>query len=82
MGAIIQFSLSGGTRLRGETLICKSVKEITGNSEVSLRGLTDLDYEVVRVEWQLKTVITNSNLYLLEVCGDIDTNALTCVRAQ
>ena len=82
MGAIIQFSLSGGTRLGGETLICKSVKEITGNSEVSLRGLTDLDYEVVRVEWQQETMITNSNPYLLGVCGEIDTKALTCARAR
>ena len=47
MGAIIQISLSGGTRLGGEKLICKSLNEIT---EVSLRGLTDLDYEVVKVE--------------------------------
>ena len=60
MGAIIQISLSGGTRLGGEKLICKSVNEISGNSEVSLLGLTDLDYEVVRVEWQQETVITNS----------------------
>ena len=82
MGAIIQISLSGGTRLGGEKLICKSLNEITGNSKVSLRGLTDLDYEVVRVEWQQVTMITNSNPYLLGVCGDIDTNALTCVRAQ
>ena len=79
MRAIIQISLSGGTRLGGEKLICKSLNEIT---EVSLRGLTDLDYEVVREEWQQKTWITNRNPYLLGVCGDIDTNALTCVRAQ
>ena len=53
--------------------------EITGNSEVSLRGLADLDYEVVRVEWQQETMITNSNPYLLGVCGDIDTKALSNV---
>ena len=58
------------------------MNELTGNSEVSLRGLADLDYEVVRVEWQQETMITNSNPYLLGVCGDIDTKALTCVRAR
>ena len=82
MGAIIQISLPGGTRLGGEKLVCKSLIEITGNSEVCPRGEADLDYEVIRVEWQHKTVITNSNLYLLGVCGDIDTKALACVRAR
>ena len=82
MGAIIQISLSAGTWLGGEKLICKSVKEITGNSELCLRELTDLDYEVVRVKWQQETKITNSYPYLLGVCWDIDTNSLTCVRAQ
>ena len=58
------------------------LNEIIGNSKVSLHGLTDLDYEVVRVEWQQETMITNSNPYLLWVCGDINTKALTCVRAR
>ena len=52
MGAIIQISLPGGTRRRGDKLVFKSQTEITGNSEVCPRGQTDLDYEVVRVEWQ------------------------------
>ena len=58
------------------------MNEVTGNSEVSLRGLADLDYEEVRVQWQQETLITNSNPYLLGVCGDVDTKALTYVRAR
>ena len=49
------------------------MNELTGNSEVSLCGLADLDYVEARVEWQQETLITNSNLYLLGVCGNIDT---------
>ena len=58
------------------------MNELTGNNEVSVRVLADLDYEAVRVEWQQETMITNSNPYLLGVCGDIDTKALTCVMAR
>ena len=82
MGAIIQISLPGGTWLGGEKLVCKSLTEITGNSEVCPRGQTDLDYEVVRVEWQQETVITNSIPYLLGGCSNIDTKILACARAR
>ena len=58
------------------------MNELTGYDEVSVRMLADMDYEAVRVEWQQETMITNSNPYLLGVCGDIDTKALTCVRAR
>ena len=58
----------------------ESMNELTGNSEVNLHGLANLDYEEVRVEWQQKTLTTNSNL--LGVCGDFDTKALICVRAR
>ena len=55
---------------------------IKGNSGAKPRGLADLDYEEVRIEWQQETLITNSNLYLLGVCGDIETEVLTCVRTR
>ena len=42
-----------------------NMNEITGNSEVSLLGMTDLDYEVIRVEWQRETMITNSKPFPL-----------------
>ena len=45
-------------------------------------NMTDLDYDVVRVEWQQETMITNSKPYQLGVFGDIDTKALTYVRAR
>ena len=60
----------------------ESMNGITGNSGANLCGLANLDYEEVRIEWQQETLITNSNLYLLGVCGDIDTEFLTCVRTK
>ena len=60
----------------------ESMNGITGNSGFNPRKLADLDNEGVRVEWQQETLTTNSNPYLLGVCGDIDTKVLTCVRQR
>ena len=57
----------------GEKNSMESMNGITGNSKVNLRGLADLDFEEVRVKWQQKTLIINSNPYLLGVCGNINT---------
>ena len=43
----------------------ESMNGIIGNSGVNPRGLADLDYEEVGIEWQQETLITNSNLYLI-----------------
>ena len=37
-------------------------------------------YEVIVIEWQQETLITNSNLYLLGVCGDVDTDILNFLK--
>ena len=45
-------------------------------------GLADLEYEVIRFEWQQENLITNSNLDLLGDCGYFDTDLLTGVRTM
>ena len=51
-----------------------------GKSGVNPRGLADLEYEVIGIEWQQESLITNSNPDLLGNSGDFDTDLLTGVR--
>ena len=47
---------------------------------VNPRGVADLEYKVIGVEWQQESLITNGNPDLLRNCGDFDTDLLTGVR--
>ena len=48
-----------------------------GKSGTSLFGLADYEYEVIKLEWQKESLITNSNPDLFGNCGDFDTVILT-----
>ena len=43
----------------------KTLEVKLGKCEANPHGLADLEYEVIRIEWQQETLITNSNPILL-----------------
>ena len=80
-GPLIQKYLFWRNSAWGKTIYANLGRKL-GKWEANPRGLADLEYEVIGIEWQQESLITNSNPDLLGNCGDFVTDLLTGVRTK